>query len=277
MLKIGKYQDMRLKRFSTVGAYLVPMEDSEPEVLLPKKYLEEDFKEEQLIEVFIYKDSKDRLVATTEKPKAIVEETAYLEVVAVSEQGAFLNWGLEKDLFLPYKEQTCEVEEGKSYLVGIYLDKSERLCATMQVSKYLYESTHYETDQWTEGVVYSVHEEFGAFVAVENRYNGRIPAKEIHETYSIGQQVRVRITKIHEDGKLELSVREKSYLQRDEDSETILNALESNNGFLALCDSSDPEAIKATLKMSKKAFKRAVGKLFKEGSIVIEENGIRKI
>lgn len=277
MIKIGKYQDMRIKRFSTVGAYLVPMDDEEMEVLLPKKYLSEDFREDQLIEVFIYRDTKDRLVATTEKPAAILGELAYLNVVAVSEQGAFLNWGLEKDLFLPYKEQTCEVSEGKSYLVAIYLDKSERLCATMQISKYLSEAAIFETDQWVTGTVYSMHEEFGVFVAVENRFNGRIPVKEIHDTYEIGQALRVRVTKVHEDGKLELSVREKSYLQRDEDSEIILQALEQNQGYLPLCDSSDPEAIKASLKMSKKAFKRAVGKLFKEGVIVIEEKGIRKI
>ena len=268
---------MRIKRFSTVGAYLVPMEDEEVEVLLPKKYLSEDFREEQLIEVFIYRDTKDRLVATTEKPLAVLGDLAYLEVVSVSEQGAFINWGLEKDLFLPYKEQTCEVQEGKSYLVAVYLDKSERLCATMQVSKYLSEVAAYVTDQWVTGTVYSIHEEFGAFIAVENLFNGRMPVKEIHEAYEIGQQLRVRITKVHEDGKLELSVREKSYLQRDEDSEIICLALEQHEGFLPLCDSSDPEAIKSALKMSKKAFKRAIGKLFKEGIIKIEENGIRKI
>lgn len=277
MLRIGQYQEMRIKRFSTVGAYLTPVDMPEPEVLLPKKYLQEDFKEDLQLEVFIYRDSNERLVATLEKPFATLGELGYLEVVSTSEQGAFLNWGLVKDLFLPQREQTCEVVLGEKYLVGVYLDKSDRLCATMNVSKYLSEESNYELDQWLEGVVYNVHEEFGAYVAVENLFSGRIPLKELHETLRIGQAVKVRVTRIHEDGKLELSLREKSYLQRDEDSEKILEALLANNGFLPLNDNSDPEKIKVTLQMSKKAFKRAVGKLFKEEQITIETEGIRKI
>lgn len=276
MLKIGQYQDMRIKRFSTVGAYLIPMDNEEPEVLLPKKYLSEEFREDMLLEVFIYRDSKDRLVATLEKPIAVLGELAHLEVLTLSDQGAYLNWGLEKDLLLPHREQNGEVEVGSKYLVAIYLDKSDRLCATMNISKYLVEGSEYGVDQWLEGVVYNLHEEFGAYVAVENRYSGRIPQKEIHEKLAIGQLVKVRVTKIHEDGKLELSLREKSYLQRDEDSEVILAALETSGGFLALHDGSDPEKIKSVLKMSKKAFKRAIGKLFKEGVISIETDGIRK-
>lgn len=277
MLKIGQYQDLKLKRFSTVGAYLTSLDGGDIEVLLPKKYLQEDFKEELVLNVFIYRDSEDRLVATLEKPKAILGELAYLEVVAVAEQGAFLDWGLGKDLFLPYREQTCEVQEGEKYLIAIYIDKSDRICATMNVSKYLREISHYEVGQWLEGIVYSIHEEFGAYIAVENLYSGRIPLKELHSTLKIGQSVKVRVTKIHEDGKLELSLREKSYLQRDEDSEKIMAALESNNGYLPLNDNSDPERIKEMLEMSKKAFKRAVGKLFKEEVIIIEADGIRKL
>lgn len=276
MIKIGKIQDMRLKRFSTVGAYLIPIEGDEPEILLPKKYLQEDFKEEMLLEVFVYRDSKDRLVATTERPKLFLNEMAYLEVVAVSEQGAFLNWGLEKDLFLPYKEQKCEVEKGRSYLIGMYLDKSDRLCATMNISKYLIEETHYEVGQWLKGVVYNTHELYGAYIAVENCYSGRVPKKELHEDLEIGQEVDVRVTRIHEDGKLELSLREKSYLQRDGDSDKILAALEAHGGVLNLSDNSDPEQIKTILQMSKKAFKRALGKLYKEGVILLEENHIKK-
>ncbi len=276
MMKIGKIQDMKLKRFSTVGAYLTPVDENEPEILLPKKYLQEDFKEEMLIEVFVYRDSEDRLVATTQKPKLQINEMAYLEVVAVSEQGAFLDWGLEKDLFLPYKEQKCEVEKGSSYLIAMYLDKSDRLCATMNISKYLMEESHYEIGQWVKGVVYNTHEIYGAYIAVENCYSGRVPMKELHEDLKIGQEVEVRITRIHEDGKLELSLREKSYLQRDEDSEKILNLMDAQNGILKLTDNSDPEQIKALLQMSKKAFKRAIGKLYKEGLIIIEENAIKK-
>ncbi len=276
MMKLGKIQDMRLKRFSTVGAYLIPVEENEPEILLPKKYLKEDFKEDMLLEVFVYRDSEDRLVATTETPKLQLNEMAYLEVVAASEQGAFLDWGLEKDLFLPYREQKCEVEKGKRYLIAMYLDKSDRLCATMNISKYLVEESHYEIGQWVKGVVYNTHEIYGAYIAVENLYSGRIPLKELHEDLKIGQEVDVRITRIHEDGKLELSLKEKSYLQRDEDSQKIMSLLEQHNGLVKLSDNSDPELIKSMLQMSKKAFKRALGKLYKEGAIVIEENAIKK-
>lgn len=277
MLKIGHYQDLKIKRFSVVGAYLTPLENEDIEVLLPKKYLQEDFKEGLVLHVFIYRASKDQLVATLEKPKAILGELAYLEVVSVSQQGAFLAWGLDKDLFLPFREQTCEVKEGKKYLIAIYLNKSDRICATMNVSKCLQETSHYEVGQWLEGVVYSLHEKFGAYVAVENLYSGRIPLKELHVTLKLGDCVKVRVTKIHEDGKLELSLRENSYLQRDVDSEKILEVLELNNGYLPLHDNSDPAQIREAFQMSKKAFKKAVGKLFKEKAITIESEGIRKL
>lgn len=275
MIKTGRFQEMSLKRFSTVGAYLVDLEEGETEVLLPKKYLQEDFKEDLVLRVFVYRDSEDRLVATTESPLAVVGDLAVLKVLKITEQGAFLDWGLEKDLFLPHKEQNGHIEEGKSFLVVVYLDRSDRVCATMHVSKYLRDDSPYKTDDWVEGVVYSLHEEFGAYVAVDSCFNARIPSKELFEELEFGQAVKARVTKVHEDGKLELSLREKSYLQRDQDSEIIMAALGSGGGYLALNDNSDPEAIKMALKMSKKAFKRAVGKLFKEGVIVIEENGIK--
>lgn len=275
MIKTGKFQEMSLKRFSTVGAYLVDLEDGETEVLLPKKYLQEDFKEEMVLSVFVYRDSQDRLVATTETPLAKVGDLAVLKVIKLSEHGAFLDWGLEKDLFLPHKEQTEHVREGESFLVAVYLDRSDRICATMHVSKYLREDSPYQTGDWVKGIVYSMSEEFGAFIAVDSIFSGRVPKKELFTSLTLGESVEARITKVHEDGKLELSLREKSYLQRDQDSEVIMEAIGRHQGFLPLHDGSDPEAIKAQLQMSKKAFKRAVGKLFKEGVILIEENGIK--
>lgn len=267
MIKIGKFQDMRLVRFSPFGAYLTDLDESGKEVLLPKKYLQEDFKEGILVEVFVYKDTKDRLVATFDKPDAEVGELAYLEVVAVGENGAFLKWGLEKDVFLPFKEQNCAVEKGHSYLVALYLDKSERISASMHIGKYLYEDSPYKTGDWVTGIIYNINEHFGAYVAVERQFLGRIPNKEIMHELHHGQEVSVRVTRVLEDGKLELSLREKSHLQIDEDSQKIVEMLEAAGGSIAITDDSDPELIKSKLGMSKKAFKRALGKLYKAGMI----------
>lgn len=275
MIKIGKYQDMRVVRFSAFGAYLTDLDESGEEVLLPKKFLDENSKEGMLVEVFVYKDTKDRLVASYEKPYVTLDELAVLTVTSVTEQGAFMDWGLGKDLFLPFREQTCTVVKGHSYLVGVYLDRSERLCATMQVSKYLREDSPYKTGDWVKGIVYGVNETFGVYVAVDNCFMGRIPNKELFEELRHGQEVEVRVTKVLEDGKLALSLREKSHVQRDEDSEVILAALNAGKGYLPLNDNSDPEEIKRYLKMSKKAFKRAIGKLYKEAVIELEEQGIR--
>lgn len=274
MIKIGSKQDMRLMRFSPFGAYLTDLDESGTDVLLPKKYLTEESVEGQLIEVFVYKDTKDRLVATTDTPVAEVGELAYLKVVSVGENGAFLDWGLEKDVFLPFKEQSCALEKGQSYLVALYVDKSERIAATMHIGKYLRDDSPYKTGDWATAIVYNVHGSYGAYVAVEQKFLGRIPLKEMMYELHFGQEVSVRVTRVLEDGKLELSLREKSHLQRDEDSDRILNALREAEGTLMLSDSSEPERIKQMLQMSKKSFKKAIGKLYKEGLIELSEDKI---
>lgn len=275
MIRIGNTQDMRIVRFSPFGAYLTDLDESGTEVLLPKKYLNEESVEGQLVEVFVYKDTKDRLVATTDRPVAQVGELAYLKVVAVGESGAFLDWGLEKDVFLPFKEQSCSVQKDQSYLVALYVDKSERIAATMHIGKYLRDDSPFKPGDWATAIVYNIHDSYGAYVAVEQQYLGRIPLKEIMYELHFGQEVSVRITRVLEDGKLELSLREKSHLQRDADSEKILQALRESAGSLALSDQSEPEAIKAELQMSKKSFKKAIGKLYKEGVIELLENSIQ--
>lgn len=274
MIRIGNTQDMRIVRFSPFGAYLTDLDESGKEVLLPKKYLTEESVEGQLIEVFVYKDTKDRLVATTERPIAEVGELAYLKVVAVGETGAFLDWGLEKDVFLPFKEQSCGLVKGQSYLVALYLDKSERIAATMHIGKYLSDESTFKTGDWATAIVYNIHDSYGAYVAVEQKFLGRIPLKEIMYELHFGQEVSVRVTRVLEDGKLELSLREKSHIQRDEDSEKILTVLKESGGSLNLSDSSDPELIKASLQMSKKSFKKALGKLYKEGVVELLEEKI---
>lgn len=274
MIKMGEIQKLQILRFATVGAYLTD-EDAEQDVLLPKKYLPDDAHVGMTFEVFIYRDSKDRIIATTETPKILMGEVKRLEVVDLNENGAFLDWGLEKDLMVPIKEQTGVMKKGEKYLVALYLDTSDRLCATMNVYSYLEIDAPYGVGEWVEGTIFNVHPEHGAFVAVDDRYCARIPNKEIFEPLLVSTKVKVRVTRKHEDGKLELSLREVAHIQRDTDSEAILALLEKHNGFIPANDNSEPEFIKSRFNMSKKAFKRAIGKLLKEGVIEFFEEGIR--
>jgi uncharacterized protein len=202
---------------------------------------------------------------------------ASLKVVDNSRIGAFLDWGLDKDLLLPFKEQTYKVETDEEYLVRLYIDKSNRLCATMDISRLLSDDSPYKVNDRVTGTIYKINEEFGAFVAVDNKYNGLIPNKELYGDYRSGDNVEVRIKKIREDGKLELSLRKQAYNEIDDDAKKIMDRLTLNGGMLELNDNSQPSDIKAELNMSKSAFKRAVGRLFKERKIKITEEGIEKI
>ena len=212
-----------------------------------------------------------------EEPKLAIGELGVLEVIDETEIGAFLDWGLLKDLFLPFIEQTEEVEVGKKYLVGVYLDKSERLCATMKVSSFLVVDSPYKVDDKVKGTIYSISEDFGAYVAVDNKYEALIPLKEIDKELEIGQLVDARVTAVKEDGKIDLSLKEKAYKQMKGDSNILMQIIEENGGELSLNDKSSPEDIKEQTQMSKNAFKRAVGGLFKSRQIEFTENGIRKI
>lgn len=278
MIELGKKQKLEIVRFTQIGAYLNSKQDkSDDDILLPQKQLSKGIEEGDEIEVFVYRDSKDRMIATTRSPKIEMGELAFLEVVETTKIGAFLDWGLEKDLFLPFKEQTCKVKKGNKYLVGIYIDKSDRLCATMHVNKQLSNESPYKEDDTVKGKIYGISEEIGAFVAVDDKYRGLIPNKELYGDYKLGDEVEVRITNVKQDGKLDLSLRKKAYRQMDYDAELVLNKLKHNGGKLPLNDKSSPKKIEAELKMSKRAFKRAVGRLLKERKIKITEKGIEKI
>ena len=226
------------------------------------------------MEVFLYKDSSDRLIATTNKPQIEMGELAVLTVADVSRMGAFLDWGLEKDLFLPFKQQNGKVTKGQQVLVSLYIDKSERLCATMKVYPLLRTDSPYQKDDMVEGFIYDTSDEFGVFVAVDNRFSALIPKKEVYGTLSIGQKIAARVTEVKPDGKLDLSVRDKIPMQMTRDAEIILVALEKRNGKLPFTDKADPEVIKKEFGLSKSAFKRAVGKLLKEQKIEIRTDGI---
>jgi predicted RNA-binding protein (virulence factor B family) len=277
MIRLGQFQELKIKRFTSVGAYLNEEIEEDQDILLPKKYLTDEMNEGELINVFVYRDSEDRFVATTKEPMIKIGEFKKLTVKEVGKMGAFLNWGLEKDLFLPFKEQTNPIYKGDVVLVAIYVDKSRRISATMNLYRYLLPNSEYEIDQWVKGFIYDIKKDLGIFVALENKYNGMVPLKEIHESFSYGQEIDVRVIKIRDDGKITVSPREKSYMNIESDSDKIYRLLLENNGYLEFSDNSSPEEIKAIFAMSKKAFKRGIGNLYKEKKIVINENDIRLI
>ncbi len=278
MIELGKIQNLKVLRMTKVGAYLNTEYGSEEEdILLPMNQVPQDIEIEKEIEVFVYKDSEDRMIATMKKPKITMGELALLRVVDNTKIGAFLDWGLEKDLLLPFKEQTYSIVEDGVYLVGLYIDKSSRLCATMDIYKLLTDESPYKVNDRVNGTIYKIHEEIGAFVAVDDKYNGLIPNKELYGEYKCGDNVEVRIKKVKEDGKLELSLRKEAYNEIDDDAKKIMDRLILQDGKLGLNDNSKPEDIKSELSMSKSAFKRAVGRLFKERKIKITEKGIELI
>ena len=275
-MQLGKTQPLRIVKKVDFGVYLAEEEDQENRVLLPVKQVPEGAKTGDELEVFLYKDSKDRLIATTAEPYITLGKVARLKVKEVTKNGAFLDWGLEKDLFLPFKQQTKKVKAGDECLVGLYTDKSDRLCATMNVYEYLSQESPYQKDDRVKGTVYEISENFGAFVAVDDKYSGLIPKREFFGQARIGDVVEARVTRVKEDGKLDLSLREKTYLQIEKDAEQVLKVIDEFAGVLPFTDKAAPEVISRELSMSKNAFKKAVGHLLKEGRIEIGEKCIRK-
>lgn len=274
MIQIGALQTLKIEKKTDFGVYLG--DGTGERVLLPKKQVPESAGYDDEIEVFVYKDSSDRPIATVNVPKISIGNVALLEVKEVSKIGAFLDWGLEKDLLLPFKEMIERVKEGRKYMVAMYLDKSGRLAATMKIDKYLKAADIYPRDAMVTGTVYEVHDEIGVFVAVDNMYYGLIPKKEVKTNYRVGDTVTARVTEVRRDGKLNLSPNKKSYLQMGDDAEKIINVIKEYNGVLPYNDKASPEVIMHDFQMSKAAFKRAVGKLYKEGKIEILDKNIKK-
>ena len=272
----GKKQTLVMIKRVEFGIYLAEtMKDAENKVLLPKKQVPADMEVGDPIDVFLYKDSNDRPIATVKEPKLTLGQTARLRVVSVGKVGAFLDWGLEKDLFLPYREQTAQVKAGDEVIAALYLDKSERLCATMKVYPYLQKESPYQKDDVVTGMVYEISHNFGAFVAVDDKYSALIPKKELYGELHVLQQISARVTGVKEDGKLDLGIRQKAHLQMNEDADKVLSLLREKKGFLPLHDKSSPEQIRETIGMSKNEFKRAIGHLYKEHLIMLESDGIR--
>lgn len=268
---LGTKKTLMVVKEVEFGVYLG---NSQEKVLLPKKQVPEGVEVGDSIEVFLYKDSSDRLIATTNEPKIMLGELAVLTVVATGGIGAFLDWGLEKDLLLPFREQTAALKKGDQILVALYIDKSQRLCATMKVYERLRTDSPYQVDDQVEGIIYELSDNFGVFVAVDNMYSALIPKREAFGTLRVGDRVKARVVKVKEDGKLDLSVREKAFLQMDVDADLIMKRMEAYGGSLPFTDKADPELIKKEFGLSKNAFKRAIGRLLKEGKIEIREKSI---
>lgn len=272
MIELGKKQCLNVVKKVDFGVYLGTKEER---ILLPKKMVPEDIEISDALEVFVYRDSSDRLIATTKEPFIQLGQLAKLKVSQIGKIGAFLDWGLEKDLFLPFKEQTTHVTEGKAYLVGLYIDKSNRLAATMRVYNMLSANHMYVKDSAVSGTVIEIKPEYGIFVAIDDKYYGMIPKNEIYGNINVGDIIYGRVSKVREDGKMMISVRQKAYIQMEEDSKLIYEVIKEQNGIIPFTDKSDSELIKKHFNMSKNAFKRSVGRLLKEGLITIEKDSIK--
>jgi len=277
-IRIGEKQNLVIVKQVDFGVYLAPDKDMQEEkVLLPAKQVPEGSKVGDTLEVFIYRDSSDRMIATTNKPKLAMGEVAELTVAQVGKFGAFLDWGLEKDLLLPFKQQKRRVSPGDTVLVSLYEDKSGRLCATMNVYENLRTDSPYKAEDQVTGRVYEISDNFGAFVAVDNQYSALIPQKELYGKVVLGEDITARVIQVRPDGKLTLSIRDKAYLQISKDAEEIMKIIDSYDGVLPFNDKVSPEIIKRETGMSKNEFKRAVGNLLKAGRIEIKEKVIRRL
>lgn len=273
-MRLGEVQDLAIVKEVEFGVYLG---DGDERVLLPKKQVPKGSRMGDVLSVFLYRDSADRLIATTRTPAVTLGGLSYLPVKEVGKNGAFLDWGLEKDLFLPYKEQTVRVRPGSSYLIALYIDRSDRLCATMKVHAYLRSDPDLKKEEHITGTVYGISQTAGAFVAVENRYMGLIPKKELTSPVHVGDVIHGRVSEVKPDGKLSISLHERVEFQMDIDAAAIMDKLEKAGGVLFLTDKSAPETIREQLAMSKAAFKRAAGRLMKQGRVRMDEKCLKII
>ena len=275
MIKLGEVQELEVVRIVGFGVYLSDDWMGAERVLLPAKEVPVGTVKGNIMRVFVYKDSEDRPIATIREPAVTVGKTAVLKVKEVSKIGAFLDWGFEKDLFLPFKEQTYSVRTGDEVLITLYIDKSERLCATMKVYDFLSTRPPYNVGDEVQARIYESNPKYGLFAAVEDQYSGLIQNKDIQGKIEPGDVVHVRITTIREDGRLTLTPRKKAYQEILPDSEMILEKIKDCGGVLPFDDHAEPERIKKEFGISKAAFKRAVGHLLKEETVTIENGTIR--
>ncbi len=274
MIEIGKINSLRVVKFVDFGAYLDGQEKGE--ILIPKRYIPLTMKVDDIIDVFIYTDSDDRIIATTETPYAKVDEFAYLRVTSVNKVGAFLDWGLLKDLLVPFSEQKQTLEEGNSYIVRVFLDKlTERVAATTKIDKYLNaELPTYQPDDAVEILIHS-QTDIGYKAIVDNKFWGILYENEVFRTLKRGQRLTAYIKKVRPDGKIDLNLDKPGFEKIDNLTDRIIEKLKANNGFIGVTDKSSPETIYGMFAASKKTYKKAIGSLFKQRLIEILEDGIR--
>jgi predicted RNA-binding protein (virulence factor B family) len=274
MVEIGKTNTLKVVKEVDFGLYLDG--DDLGEILLPKRFVPADAEVDHYLDVFIYIDSEDRVIATTQEPLAQVGDFAMLKVVAVNQVGAFLDWGLMKDLLVPYSEQKDEMQEGRPYLVYVYLDEdTERIVASAKISKFLDNiPVDYEEGQEVELMI-AGKTDLGMNVIINNAHMGLIYENEIFQPIKPGQRLKGYIKKIREDEKIDVSLQKAGYERVTGVAGEILEKLRNSGGFLEANDKSSPESIKHMFGVSKKVFKKAIGSLYKERLIIIEEKGIR--
>ncbi len=272
MKELGLINKLRINRFTDFGAYLALVDGGE--VLLPKGYLKGEEREGDEIEVFVYTDSEDRPVAVTDRPKALLDEFAVLECKEVTKFGAFMNWGLLKDLFVPNAEMAKPMTPGQKYLIRVCVDyKTDRLIGVSKYREFIYPAPKdYELGNSCEGLIFE-KTDLGYKVLLEDRYEGLLYANEVFQPLELGETRKLWVKKRRDDGKIDLQVLPGGRVKYDEGSEKILQLLEKKS-FLPLHDKSDPEEIKQVLGMSKKHFKQCIGQLYKAREIEIRQDGI---
>ena len=275
MIEIGKYNRLTVTRRAPPGMYL---NQGESEVLLPNRHIPAALEIGTEIEVFVYTDSDDRPIATTQKPHAVVGDFACMKVVDLGPHGAFLDWGLDKDLFVPFSEQETRMSIGERHVVAVCLDEqTQRVMAVSRLGKYFEaDASALTPGEAVELLVFRVTE-LGAQVIVNQRYSGLVYQSEAFRALAVGDQLNGYVQRLRPDGKLDISLKPGGAAGRDGDTQRLLAALEANGGSLALSDDSTPEAIARLLNMSKKAFKRAVGILYRQRRIELTEKGIRSV
>lgn len=275
MLQIGVYHTLKIDRETKVGLFLTNGKD---DVLLPNKYVPNDFTIGEDLTVFVYLDHEERPVATTLKPFISLNSFAVLKVSYINKFGAFLNWGMEKDLFAPFKEQARPMEKDKRYIVTMYLDKQTgRLAASSKINQFLdKEPLDIEVGQEVDLMVSHITE-IGINVIINGKFRGLAYQNEVFETVSPGYKTKGYIKTIRPDGKIDVSFQKQGFEAIDDSAQQVLEALKQNDGILRLNDNSHPEEIKSVLKMSKKTFKKAIGSLYKQKLIDINNEGIQLV
>ncbi len=268
-MKIGEYNELRINRTVDFGAYLI--DDDTHEVLLPKRYLTPDMKVGDLIRVFVYNDSENRPVATTEVPKAVVGDFALMRVKAVNKVGAFLDWGLTaKDLLVPFSEQRVDMQAGRSYIVRVYLDEaSQRIVASAKLAKFLNQTEPEYYHRERVEVLVVQRSDLGYRVIVNNAHWGQIYQSEIYQDVNIGDRLTAFIKQVRPDGKIDVTLAKIEKMRVDDLGERIVQYLKAHGGEMTLTDKSSPDDINKTFQCSKKDFKKALGLLYKQQKVTL--------